>query len=91
MYFFPLAFVAPCLNPSPHVHFPTIIPHQIPMYLEGLIHDTSPSLLGGLQFSVRCEAIKSRAVSVILIVRQGVLKGMARRTLSPLDHGAKSQ
>ena len=67
------------------------MPHQMPIYFDGLIHDTSPNLLAGLQFNVRCEANKSAAVLAILMVRQGVIKGTTVRTLSPLDQGAKSQ
>ena len=91
MYFLLRSIVAPCLKLSSHVHFPIIIPHQIPIYFDGFTHETSPSLFGGLLFRVILDDIKSLALLVILIVLQGVLKGTTVLTLSPLDQGAKSQ
>ena len=67
-----LSLVAPCLRPSSQVHFPIIMPHQIPMYFEGLIHDASSTKLGSLQFSIKSDIIKPFASSEIIMVLQGL-------------------
>ena len=90
IYFTLRSLVAPCLKPSSQVHFPIIIPHQIPIYFAGLTQDASSMTLGLLQFKVRLELIKSFAFSTIIIVLQGVSKGSFVLTLSPFAHGAKS-
>ena len=91
IYFMPLSLVAPCLDPSSQVHFPMIIPHHMPIYLEGLIHDASSTKLGSLQLSIKSDIIKPFASSEIIIVRQGLWKGNRSLTLSPLLQGARSQ
>ena len=80
------------MGPSPHVHFPVIIPqHYTPIYFPGLNHDISFVILGSLQFKVRLEAIKSFASFAIITVRHGLSKGIFVLTLSPFGQGAKSQ
>src|SRR5690349_20132803 len=56
MYRFVSAVVAPCFGPELHVFWPRCMPHQIPTYLYGFTHDTSPRLFGSLRFRSRLDS-----------------------------------
>src|SRR5687767_77467 len=43
IYFFVLAVLAECNSPDDHVPAPICISHQIPIYLQGFTHETSPN------------------------------------------------
>src|SRR5690606_2835881 len=72
MYRFVFSVVAPCFSPCPHVYFSKCMPHQIPIYLEGSIQETSSILRGSLRFSIKVEVTKSPGRSPMIMVRQGV-------------------
>src|SRR6185503_7373633 len=88
MYRFVFAVVAPCFGPELHVIVLTCIPHQIPTYFIGLIQSVLGNTLGGLRFSPRSAGARSPARSATWIVRQGVWKGVRRRTFTPSTMGA---
>jgi hypothetical protein len=43
--------VAPCFGPEAQVFWPRCMPHQMPTYLNGFTHETSPSWFGSLRLS----------------------------------------
>src|SRR5512133_307076 len=84
------AVVAPCLGPWDQVYLFWCIPHQIPIYLPGLIQDTSLITEGSFRFSMSVEVISSPCFSAIIIVLQGLYIGDRARTFSPVDQGVRS-
>src|SRR3954469_11978758 len=90
MYRLVFSVVAPCFGPELHVIVLMCIPHQMPTYFIGLTQLTSPRAFGGLRLSPSTDGERSAARSAIWIVRQGVVKGVWPRTLSPFCHGASA-
>ena len=65
------------------------ISHQMPTYLDGLTHDTSPKALGSLRLRIKWLITRPAASSLIWIVRQGVEKGAVRTTFAPRELGER--
>ncbi len=84
------AVVAPCFGPELQVQIPRCMPHQIPTYLPGLIHEVSASRLGSLRLRIRWDVTRSPGVVAIWIVRHGETKGAFALTLAPSAHGTRS-
>ena len=70
-------------GPRPRSRVPRCMPHQMPTYLNGLTHDTSPSLLGSLRLRMRSDMYRPGASSAICSVRHGVANGAVRLHLRP--------
>src|SRR6188472_4459966 len=90
MYSLVILVVAPCLDPCPQVYFSRCIPHQIPMYLEGVIHERSSILEGSFKFSIIVEVAISPGVFPTIIVLHGDLKGVSAYTFTPSAQGTSS-
>ncbi|MNX89093.1 hypothetical protein D3C86_1210930 [compost metagenome] len=82
--------VAPCFSPCPHVYFSKCMPHQIPMYFEGAIHEMSLILEGSFKLSINVEVTKSPGVFPTITVLQGVSKGACAYTFTPSAQGTSS-
>ena len=54
--------------------------HHTPMYLAGVNQLTSPSVLGSLRFRIKFDSTKPPALSLRVMVRHGVTKGVLRTT-----------
>ena len=65
------------------------IAHQMPTYLPGSTHDTSPSTFGSFRFRIRLEFSNAAAFGAICTVRHGVLNGVRVLTRMPSDHGVR--
>src|SRR5690606_5811381 len=79
--------VAPCFLPLPQLYFSKCIPHQIPIYLEGLIQERSSIFEGSFKFNINVELTKSPGFFPITSVLHGVTKGVCAYTFTPSVHG----
>src|SRR5258708_3030997 len=73
------------------VYCPRCIPHQMPTYLPGLIHEVSAMREGGLRLSAiaAVPSTMSDSLSLIITNLQGELAGAVAFTRTPSDHGAR--
>src|ERR1017187_9942928 len=76
-----------------HVYLPKCIPHQMPTYLPGLIHDVSAMREGGFRLREVADVASTMSDSLSLIItsRQGEADGAEALTLTPSDHGARDR
>src|SRR5215211_1676461 len=66
---------------------PVIISHHTPTYFTGFIHEVFSILQGSFRLYVILEARMSRASSLTIMVRQGVVRGACICPLSPFEPG----
>src|SRR5687767_8357168 len=65
------------------------IPHQMPRYLCGFIHETSDSTFSSFRFKIKYDVIRSPGFSAICNVRQGDVKLPSVFTRSPSAQGTR--